>query len=119
MAATIIGPEPHPSSVRWPPGPRTQCRYPRSRLRAKRFVTTGNVAYEFLDCLDGVGWCPQEPWLTSVDGNEWVESTGPDGVPGPDRETYLAATAALGDRTVALGMSAEGTSTAWLMDTPE
>ena len=78
------------------------------------FVTTGNVAYEYLDCLDGVGWCLQEPWLTSEDGRAWVESTGPDGVPGPDRRP-IAGAATLGDRTVMLGSTPDGKAAAWLM----
>jgi hypothetical protein len=81
-----------------------------------QFVTTGNVGYEYLDCLDGAGWCPQEPWLTSDDGYTWVESTGPDGVQGPDRETYLVGTASLGGRTVALGYKPGGKTVAWLME---
>jgi hypothetical protein len=80
-----------------------------------RFVTTGNLAYGYLDCLDGVGWCPQEPWLTSEDGRTWVESAGPDGVPGPDRGTYLLGSATLGDRTVMLGSKPDGKAAAWLM----
>jgi len=80
-----------------------------------QFVTTGNVGYEYLDCLDGGGWCPQEPWLISADGHTWVESTGPDGVPGPDQETYLMGTATLGDRTVALGFKPGAKTVAWLM----
>jgi hypothetical protein len=83
-----------------------------------RFVTTGNVAYAYLDCLDGVGWCPQEPWLMSEDGRTWVESSGPDGVPGPDRETYLLGSATLGDRTVVLGLRPQGRAAAWLTPSP-
>jgi hypothetical protein len=79
------------------------------------FLTTGNVAYQYLECLDGVGWCPQQPWLISDDGYTWAESTGPDGLPGPDRETYLTAAATLGDRTVALGRASGGGTFAWLM----
>jgi hypothetical protein len=65
------------------------------------FVTTGLLE-------DG-----SAPILVSADGITWVESPGPDGIPGADRETYLAGTATLDGVTVALG-DADGRTLAWM-----
>jgi hypothetical protein len=84
-----------------------------------RLVTTGNVAYGYQPCLDGAGFCPLEPLMLSSDGRSWTESTGPDGMAGPDRETWFGGVASLDDRTVAIGSTAAGPTVAWLMEVTE
>jgi hypothetical protein len=68
------------------------------------------VAVLYRDCDD----CQAQPLLLSDTGFSWIESDGPDGVPGDAFDAWLTDIASLGDTTVVLGGTEEGT-VAWLM----
>jgi hypothetical protein len=81
-----------------------------------QFVATGPVVYGYQPCPDGEGACPLEPILVSRDGRTWVESAGPDGIPGPDRDVYVTDSASLDGTTVVLGwMGRDDQVVAWLV----
>ncbi len=62
-------------------------------------------------------YCPMTRVLVSSDGRTWSESTGPDGLPGPDAEAGFLehGVATLRGTTVLLGQPLEGYVGAWVL----
>jgi hypothetical protein len=76
------------------------------------FVVPG---YDFSDCLPATDECLVTPLLVSVDGKEWSEAAGPDGLPGADEGTWITDVASVEGSTAVLGQDL-GQTVVWLVD---
>lgn len=77
---------------------------------AAPFVVAG---VDFSACTPGIDECQQTFLLLSEDGLTWTESTGPDGLVGPDPATWFDDAAATADTAVVIGISGPNPTTAW------
>lgn len=81
------------------------------------FIATGSAS----GCPnDPEDYCPMAQVLVSPDGRIWTESTGPDGLPGPDANVGFlqhGGVASLDDATVVLGQPVDSPVRAWEVPT--